>query len=70
MKPPAPETIRTLRSTLQLTQKEAADLVHVSLRAWQWWEAGQREMPLAAWELLVIKAGIHPLYQPKAETDK
>jgi DNA-binding transcriptional regulator YiaG len=45
-----------------MTQQEAADSVHVTLRAWQMWEAGQRKMPAAAWELYVIKAGIHPLY--------
>lgn len=45
------------------TQKEAAALVHVSLRAWQLWEAGQRKMPTASWELCVIKCGLHPLYR-------
>ena len=45
------------------TQKEAAALVHVSLRAWQLWEASDRKMPPAAWELCVIKCGMHPLYK-------
>jgi len=53
-----------------MTQQEAADSVHVTLRAWQMWEAGQRKMPAGIWELCVIKAGIHPLYKiiqsPKA----
>lgn len=62
---PSPQKIRTLRATLGLTQQEAADSVHVTLRAWQLWEAGQRKMPAATWELCVIKAGIHPLYQSK-----
>ena len=47
------------------TQKEAAALVHVSLRAWQLWEAGDRKMPPAAWELCAIKCGMHPLFVPK-----
>jgi len=46
-----------------MTQQEAADSVHVTLRAWQMWEAGQRKMPAGIWELCVIKAGIHPLYK-------
>jgi DNA-binding transcriptional regulator YiaG len=65
MKTPSPDTVRTLRTSLQLTQKEAADLAHVSTRAWQWWESGKREMPISTWELLVIKAGIHPIYKPQ-----
>ena len=52
---------------LGFTQKEAAELVHVTLRAWQLWEAGERKMPAGIWELCVIKAGLHPLYRaPKA----
>jgi len=59
---PSPQKIRTLRASLRLTQQEAAASVHVTLRAWQLWEAGQRKMAAATWELFVIKAGIHPLY--------
>jgi len=33
-------------------------LVHVALRTWQQWEAGDRRMPPAAWELFCIKIGI------------
>ncbi len=62
--PPAPKKIKALRVSLDLTQQEAADSVHVTLRAWQLWEAGQRKMPAATWELFVIKAGLHPLYKP------
>jgi DNA-binding transcriptional regulator YiaG len=60
---PKPNAIRTLRASLGVTQQEAAESVHVTLRAWQMWEAGQRKMPAGIWELCVIKAGIHPLYQ-------
>lgn len=59
---PSPEQIKSARLALGYTQKEAAALVHVSLRAWQMWEAGDRKMPPAVWELCVIKAGLHPLY--------
>ncbi len=60
---PTPNAICTLRASLEITQQEAADSVHVTLRAWQMWEAGQRKMPAGIWELCVIKAGIHPLYK-------
>ena len=60
---PTPNAICTLRARLEITQQEAAESVHVTLRAWQMWEAGQRKMPAGIWELCVIKAGIHPLYK-------
>jgi DNA-binding transcriptional regulator YiaG len=60
--PPTPERIRSARLALGYTQKESATMVHVSLRAWQMWESGDRKMPPAVWELCVIKAGLHPLY--------
>ena len=60
---PTPNAICTLRASLEITQQEAAESVHVTLRAWQMWEAGQRKMPAGIWELCVIKAGIHPLYK-------
>lgn len=46
-----------------MTQKEAAEKVYVTLRAWQWWESGKREMPIGLWELFLIKADQHPNYK-------
>ncbi len=63
MNPPKPEQIKILRKTLGIKQKEAADLVHVTIRAWQWWESGERAIPLAVWELFLIKVGFHPIYK-------
>jgi putative transcriptional regulator len=63
LKSPSPEQLKSTRKALGYTQKEAAELVHVSLRAWQLWEAGDRKMPPGIWELCVIKAGVHPLYR-------
>ncbi|MFM7010519.1 MAG: DUF1870 family protein [Betaproteobacteria bacterium] len=60
---PSHQKIKAVRKTLGYTQKEAAEMVHVTLRAWQLWEAGQRHMPSGLWELCVIKAGLHPLYK-------
>ncbi len=42
------------------TQSEAASAVHAGLRTWQQWEAGDRGMSLAVWELYLLKAGQHP----------
>lgn len=64
LKSPSAAQIKTTRKALGYTQKEAAELVHVSLRAWQLWETGDRTMPPSVWELCVIKAGLHPLYKP------
>jgi putative transcriptional regulator len=60
---PTPKLIKSARLALGYSQKEAAALVHVSPRAWQLWEAGQRKMPTASWELCMIKCGLHPLYR-------
>lgn len=47
--------IRKLRRAAGLTQAEAAALVHSSVRAWQYWEAGTIQMPQAKRELLLQK---------------
>lgn len=52
---PIPQQIRERREAAQLTQSEAASLVHVGLRAWQKWEGEERGMPPGAWELFCIK---------------
>lgn len=55
---PTPADIKHARETVGDTQAEAAARVHSpSYRAWQDWEAGRRAMPLAAWELFLIKTG-------------
>ena len=63
LRSPKPEIIKKTRLALGYTQKEAAEMVHVSLRAWQMWEAGDRQIPPGHWELCMIKAGLHPLYK-------
>lgn len=50
--------IRALRERLGLTQREAADLVYVQVQAWSQWERGVAQMPVAAWELLLLKSGM------------
>ena len=60
-----PAQLRTLRMAYGATQQDAADMVHVTVRAWQHWEAGKRAMPAGMWELFVIKIGLHPAYIKK-----
>jgi putative transcriptional regulator len=52
---PSPKEIITARQAAQLTQTEAGQLIHASLTAWQKWEAGERHMHPAFWELFKIK---------------
>ncbi len=66
LKSPSAEKIKITRKTLGFTQKESAEMVHASVRAWQLWEAGDRKMPAGIWELFVIKTGLHPLYLKQA----
>lgn len=55
MNSPTPSEILAARKAAGLTQTQAAKLVGVTLRAWQYWEAGERTMPTSAWELFLIK---------------
>ena len=57
---PTPAEISAARENLGLTQQEAAALLHISLRAWQRYEAGERRMHPALWELFLLKTGQHP----------
>ena len=55
MMSPSPEEIRAARKTAGLTQTAAANLLHTTCRVWQQWEAGDRAMHAAFWELFQIK---------------
>ena len=55
MPSPTPQEILAARKAAGLTQTRAAAMVGVKLRAWQYWEAGERTMPTSAWELFNIK---------------
>jgi DNA-binding transcriptional regulator YiaG len=53
---PLPARILTARQRARLTQTQAAELVHTTCRVWQQWEAGDRGMHPAFWELFLLKA--------------
>ena len=52
---PSPEEIRAARHAAELTQTQAAERIHGTLRAWQEWEAGNRRMHPGLWELFRFK---------------
>jgi len=54
---PSPNQIKAARERAELSQQEAGYMVHVGIRTWQRWEYGERGMPLATWELFLIKTG-------------
>jgi DNA-binding transcriptional regulator YiaG len=55
IEPPVPEDIRAARQAAGLTQTAAGALLHTTCRTWQKWEAGDRQMHAAMWELFCIK---------------
>lgn len=55
MTSPTPAMIQAARKAAGITQTQAAELIHCSLRSWQQWEAGDRDMHPAMWELFTIK---------------
>lgn len=55
MQSPTPEQIKQSRMDAGLTQSQAAELIYKTTRAWQWWEAGDRQMDYALFELFLIK---------------
>ena len=55
---PTTVEIRDARIAADVTQAQAADYVRTSIRAWQQWEAGDRRMHPAFFELFQLKAGL------------
>lgn len=54
---PAPIEVIQARKEAGLNQTQAGAVVYSSLRAWQQWEAGDRPMHPALWELFGLKTG-------------
>jgi DNA-binding transcriptional regulator YiaG len=52
---PTPEEIKEARRKVGLTQTQAGALLHTTVRTWQQWEAGDRKMHPAFWELFCMK---------------
>lgn len=58
-----PTAIRAARTAAGHTQTEAGQIVGGTLRTWQDWEAGKREMPEAAWHLYLLRTDQHPAWR-------
>jgi putative transcriptional regulator len=52
---PTPTEIKEARQRAGLSTSAAAALVHRTQRNWQQWEAGDRAMDAALWELFALK---------------
>lgn len=52
---PTPDEVRAARDLAGLSQTAAAELLHTTCRTWQQWEAGDRRMHPAFFELFSIK---------------
>lgn len=61
---PTSEQVRAARQSAGLTQTAAGELIHCSLRTWQQWEAGHREMHPAFWELFLMKTAAMAVKSP------
>lgn len=55
MNNPTPELIKQTRKEANLTQTKAAELIYKQRRGWAQYEAGDRKMDPAYWELFLIK---------------
>ena len=68
---PTPSEIKERRMHAMQTQSEAAAVVHVTVTAWQRWEAPEwaksaRVMPLGLWELYCLRTEHHIKFEPTA----
>lgn len=56
---PAPDLIIAERQRVGRTQTQVSELLHVSLRQVQRWEAGEQDMPSATWRFFRLTCGFH-----------
>lgn len=54
-----PEILKLIRKKLNLTQKQAAEIIEVSDKTWQQWESGKAEMHVAYFSLLQLRLQDH-----------
>lgn len=60
--------LKAVRTSLNLTTKQCAELLGVSEITFQRWEGQtsfKKSMPFAYWELFLLKTGIHPTHELK-----
>ena len=54
---PSADEVKAARHALGLTQTECSDLVGVTLRSWQYYEAGRTVMRARMWSLFCARVG-------------
>lgn len=54
---PTPDQIREARAATGMSAREAAKVIHSTLRTWQDWERGIARMHPGLWELFLLKIG-------------
>lgn len=54
---PLAEQIKSARIKAGHTQAQAATMMTVSTRSWQYWESGKVGMPINTWHMYQIKTG-------------
>jgi putative transcriptional regulator len=54
---PTIDQIKSARAAAGLTQKQAAELIMCTVRAWEQWECGNRRMHPALYDYFLIKIG-------------
>jgi transcriptional regulator with XRE-family HTH domain len=66
------ERMRALRAYAGWTQRKVSEMAHVTVTQVARYEAGKSAVPGAVWDLLCIKAGVDPDWQPdeKESTEK
>jgi|TARA_R110000803_G_scaffold169351_1_gene232344 DNA-binding transcriptional regulator YiaG len=58
LKHPTPKEVKDTRTSIDLSQAQAGNLLHVSERHFSRWEHGTAKMPLAYWELFMVKVRV------------
>jgi len=64
-KKPTPEALKALREKHDISQAKVAQLLYITLRQVQYYEAGKTPIPQAYWELLKIKLSKRHRYHAK-----
>jgi transcriptional regulator with XRE-family HTH domain len=64
---PLPAEIAAARKAAGLSRAQAAALVLVGVRAYQQWEAGERQMSAAHWYLFRLRLAGHHLPGPESQ---
>lgn len=66
---PTPAEIMRLREDAGMTQDQIGALLYSGRRTWQDWEAGERRMHPASWELVTVKLNARKMLEKDEITE-